>query len=74
MEILPGDLHIEMNLKMQLPRNIQVQYEIAKVFSIGLRGTFIEYQLKRDNNQKANGNSLGVVATIKFGGSSYRYR
>jgi hypothetical protein len=69
-----GDLHIRDEFEDAIGGIIQVQYEIAKVFSIGLRGTFIEYQLKRDNNQKANGNSLGVVATIKFGGSSYRYR
>ncbi len=53
---------------------IQIQYEVANSFAIGLRGTFIEYQLSRDPSQTANGNSIGLVATIKFGGSRSRYR
>jgi len=69
-----GDIHIRDEFEDALGGVVQVQYEIANVFSIGLRGTFIEYELERDPTQKANGNSLGVVATVKFGGSSYRYR
>ena len=53
---------------------IQIQYEMANTFAIGLRGTFIEYQLSRDPSQTANGNSIGLVATVKFGGTRSRYR
>ncbi len=53
---------------------IQIQYEVANSFAIGLRGTFIEYQLSRDPSQTANGNSIGLVATVKFGGTRSRYR
>ncbi len=53
---------------------VQIQYEIANTFAIGLRGTFIEYQLSRDPSQKANGNSIGLIATVKFGGTRSRYR
>jgi len=69
-----GDIHIRDEFEDAIGAIIQVQYEIAHIFSIGLRGTFIEYELKRDPTQKANGNSLGVIATIKFGGTSARYR
>ncbi len=53
---------------------IQIQYEPIEAFAIGVRGTFIQYQLKNRPSQKANGNSIGLVATFKFGGSSSRYR
>jgi len=53
---------------------VQIQYEPSDFFAIGLKGTFIEYQLKRDPSKKANGNNLGLVLTIKFGGTSSRYR
>jgi len=53
---------------------VQIQYEPTDFFAIGLKGTFIEYELKRDTSQKANGNSLGLVLTIKFGGTTARYR
>ena len=53
---------------------IQIQYEVANSFAIGLRGTFIEYQLSRDPSQTANGNSIGLIATVKFGGTRSRYR
>ncbi len=53
---------------------IQIQYEPVEAFAIGVRGTFIEYQLRDKPSQKANGNSIGLVATFKFGGSSPRYR
>jgi len=68
------NLHIRDEFEDALGAIVQVQYEIANIFSIGLRGTFIEYELKRDPTQKANGNSLGVVATIKFGTPDYNYR
>ena len=53
---------------------IQIQYEMANTFAIGLRGTFIEYQLSSDPSQTASGNSIGLVATVKFGGTRSRYR
>jgi hypothetical protein len=53
---------------------IQIQYEIIDAFAIGIRGTFIEYQLRNQPSEKANGNNIGIVATIKFGGTTPRYR
>jgi len=53
---------------------IQIQYEPTSFLAIGLKGTFIEYELKGDPSQKANGNNLGLVLTIKFGGNTSRYR
>ncbi|RUM74469.1 MAG: hypothetical protein DSZ11_04005 [Sulfurovum sp.] len=52
----------------------QVQYEVANSFAIGIRATFIEYERKNDHTQTANGNSLGVVGTFKFGGERSRFR
>jgi len=53
---------------------VQIQYEPTDFFAIGLKATFIEYQLKQDPSQTANGNSLGLILTIKFGGTQSRYR
>jgi len=53
---------------------VQIQYEPTDFFAVGLKGTFIEYELKRDPSKKASGNSLGLVITIKFGGTRSRYR
>jgi hypothetical protein len=53
---------------------IQIQYQPIDMFAIGIRGTFIEYQLTNNPSQKANGNSLGIMATFKFGGNRSRYR
>lgn len=52
---------------------IQIQYEPVDSFAIGIRGTFIKYELKRDTSQTASGNSLGLIATFRFGNRS-RYR
>jgi len=53
----------------------QIQYAPSDSFAIGLRATFIEYELKNNPTQKANGNNLGVIATVKFGGNDdYDYR
>jgi len=52
----------------------QIQYEPMPSFAIGVRATFIEYTLKRDNTQTADGSSIGVVATIKFGAERSRFR
>jgi hypothetical protein len=53
---------------------VQIQYEPLNFLAIGLKGTFIEYELKDDNSKKTNGNSLGFVLTFKFGGTQSRYR
>jgi len=53
---------------------VQIQYEPFNFMSIGLRGTFIEYELKADSSKKTNGNNLGLVLTFKFGGTQSRYR
>ncbi|HHB94381.1 MAG TPA: hypothetical protein ENK88_04470 [Campylobacterales bacterium] len=53
---------------------VQIQYEPTDFFAVGLKGTFIEYELKSDPSKTASGNSLGLVLTIKFGGTRSRYR
>ena len=54
---------------------IQVQYEPFDIFAIGLRATFIDYELKDDNSiQTANGNAIGLIGTFKFGGKRSRFR
>jgi len=53
---------------------IQIEYEPIDAFAIGVRGTFIEYQLTNQPSQKANGNSVGLVVSFKFGGTQSRYR
>jgi hypothetical protein len=53
---------------------LQIQYEIIDAFALGLRATFIDYKLKRDNTQTANGNSIGFIGTFKFGGKRSRFR
>ena len=45
----------------------QIQYRASDSLDIGLKGTFIEYKLKKDNSQIAKGNSIGIVATYTFG-------
>ncbi|MCH9741325.1 MAG: hypothetical protein K0U38_10895 [Epsilonproteobacteria bacterium] len=52
----------------------QIQYAPMHSFAIGLRATFIEYELKNDATSTANANSLGIVGTFKFGGERSRYR
>jgi len=53
---------------------LQAQYSFVDAFAIGVKATFIDYELKSDHTQKANGNSIGVVATFTFGGTRSRYR
>ena len=53
---------------------IQAQYSFEDTFSIGLKATFIDYKLKNDSTKTASGNSIGVVGTFKFGGTSSKYR
>ncbi|MBD3792875.1 MAG: hypothetical protein IE889_01775 [Campylobacterales bacterium] len=53
---------------------VQIQYSPIDVFSIGLRGTAIQYKLTSDTSQTADGTSIGIVGTFKFGGDRYRYR
>ncbi len=52
---------------------VQVQYMVTDNFSMGLKGTFIEYQLKEDNSITANGNAIGINFSYAFGERS-RYR
>jgi len=51
----------------------QIQYRASNNFSIGLKGTFIEYKLKNDNSMTAKGNSIGVNFSYVFGERS-RFR
>lgn len=52
----------------------QIQYNPVESFAIGLRATFIEYELENSPTDTADGTSLGIVGTFKFGGPRYRYR
>ncbi len=52
---------------------VQMQYRATNNFSIGVKGTFIEYKLKKDNTQVANGDSIGVNISYVFGERS-RFR
>ncbi|CAA6827360.1 MAG: Unknown protein [uncultured Sulfurovum sp.] len=49
---------------------IQAQYMMTDAFSMGLRGTFIEYQLKNDASVTASGNSVGINFAYTFGNYS----
>jgi len=51
----------------------QIQYMATHNFAIGLKGTFIEYKLKKDNSVTARGNSIGVNFSYTFGERS-RFR
>jgi hypothetical protein len=53
---------------------LQAQYSFEDTFAIGVKATFIDYTLKGDNTQTANGNTIGIVGTFKFGGTRSRYR
>ncbi len=49
---------------------IQVQYQATDAISIGLRGTFMEYTLKKDPSVKASGDSIGFNFSYTFGEES----
>ena len=51
----------------------QMQYRLTRNFSMGVKGTFIEYKLKRDNSVTAQGNTVGVNFSYVFGERS-RFR
>jgi len=67
-----GKDNINDRFKDALGAIAQIQYEPIDSVAIGLRATFIEYKLERDSSQTANGNSVGLVCTIKFGSSRVR--
>lgn len=52
----------------------QIQYMATNSFGIGLKGTFIEYELKSDSTQTAKGNSIGILASYTFGNERSRFR
>ena len=52
----------------------QIQYSPIDTFAIGLRATFIEYELKNRPSDRADGTSIGVVGTFKFGEESSHYQ
>jgi hypothetical protein len=52
---------------------VQMQYRLTDNFSMGIKGTFIEYKLKKDNSVTANGNSIGFNFSYVFGERS-RFR
>jgi len=51
----------------------QIQYRATDNFSMGIKGTFIEYKLKKDNSVTAKGNSIGFNFSYVFGERS-RFR
>ena len=52
----------------------QIQYMASDSLSIGLKGTFIEYELKSDPNYTAKGNSMGIVLSYAFGNERSTFR
>ena len=52
----------------------QIQYQASESFDIGIKGTFIEYKLKNDNTQIAEGNSIGIVMTYTLGNERSTFR
>ncbi|CAA6802085.1 MAG: Unknown protein [uncultured Sulfurovum sp.] len=46
---------------------IQAQYMMSDSSAIGLRGTFIEYELKNNPSVVASGNSVGINFSYTFG-------
>ena len=49
----------------------QIQYMATQNFTIGLKGTFIEYKLKEDNTVTAKGNAVGLNFSYTFGERSH---
>jgi hypothetical protein len=49
----------------------QIQYMATQNFTIGLKGTFIEYKLKKDNTVTAKGNAVGLNFSYTFGERSH---
>ena len=45
----------------------QIDYMATDNFSIGLRGTYMQYKLKNDPSVTANGNSIGFNLSYAFG-------
>ncbi|NEW61056.1 DUF481 domain-containing protein [Sulfurovum sp. bin170] len=68
------DDDIKDEFKSALGGIMQIQYEPIDAFALGLRATFIDYELKRDNSKTANGNAIGLICTFKFGGKRSRFR
>ena len=52
----------------------QIQYSPIDMFAIGIRTTFIEYELKNRPSNRADGISIGVVGTFKFGEERSNYQ
>lgn len=52
----------------------QIQYMASNSFAIGLKGTFIEYELKSDPSYIAKGNSIGILLSYTFGNERSAFR
>ncbi|MBU1668737.1 hypothetical protein KKC13_09985 [bacterium] len=52
----------------------QIQYMATDSLAIGLKGTFIEYELKNDSTQTAQGNSIGMLFSYTFGNERSEFR
>jgi hypothetical protein len=53
---------------------VKLQYRITPSLDFGLKGTFIEYELKDDPSVTANGNSVGFVISYQFGNERSVFR
>jgi hypothetical protein len=53
---------------------VQVQYKATNAFSVGLKGTLIEYKLKSDSSVTAKGNSIGFNLSYAFGHQRSEFR
>ena len=52
----------------------QIDYMVNRALSVGLRGTFIEYQLKNNPSVMTQGNSIGFNMSYIFGYERSRFR
>ena len=52
----------------------QIQYRATEALSLGIKGTFIEYELKNDPTITADGNSIGFVLSYTFGNERSEFR
>ena len=53
---------------------VKMQYRVTPSLDIGVKGTFIEYELKNDPTITADGNSIGFVLSFTFGNERSEFR
>jgi len=52
----------------------KIQYRVTPSLDLGVKGTFIEYELKNDTKFKAKANSIGFVLSYAFGNERSEFR